>query len=390
MATECQIGKETAMKKLLAIVLLLAMCFCSFLVSTNADDAFTVRVESKEAKVGERVEVDISIENNKGILAMLFVLHYDSDILKLVGVKNGTVVDGGIFGNDYAQIPYKMLWNSASDENFTGDGTLATLTFEVLDTAPGVKSDITLTYKEKNVYDVDLNPVSISVINGGVTVISDEIDPPGGWDTTDEETTAGDTTASDKPAPPEPEEDYEIELFRFEDVKEDDWYYEAVKFAFDKGITKGVSETSFAPNSAITRGEFITMLCRAYSVSEMTGDNFDDAGDTWYTGYLAAAKQLGISSGVGSNKFAPERKLTREEMVTLIYNYLNMIGEADGTSAQISFADADAISDWAKPGVAFASEMGYVKGKGGNLFDPKGGATRAEMAQIFFNIFKQK
>ena len=174
----------------------------------------------------------------------------------------------------------------------------------------------------------------------------------------------------------------------FDDVNENDWFYEAVRFASEKGITSGVSENKFAPNGKVTRGQFITMLCRAYGIEEMTGDNFEDCGNTWYTGYLAAAKQLGISNGVGDNKFAPEKEISREEMVTLIYNYLKSINEVDIGKKGTSFKDNDSISDWAKAGVAFASENGYVNGKGNNRFDPNGDATRAELAQIFFNMFK--
>jgi len=183
-------------------------------------------------------------------------------------------------------------------------------------------------------------------------------------------------------------ENVENRTFIFKDVKETDWYYEAVKFAYEKGITSGVSENSFAPSDSVTRGQFITMLCRAYGINEMTGDNFADCGNTWYTGYLAAAKQLGISSGVGNNKFAPEKKITREEMVTLIYNYLKAKGEIREEYKKADFADSEAISDWAQAAVSFASGKGYVKGKENSVFDPKGNATRAELAQIFFNIFK--
>ena len=179
-----------------------------------------------------------------------------------------------------------------------------------------------------------------------------------------------------------------VSKLSFVDVKETDWYYEAVKFAFEKGITSGVSETEYAPNNKVTRGQFITMLCRAYGIKEMIGDNFIDCGNTWYTGYLAAAKQLGISNGVGDNKFAPDKEITREEMVTLIYNYLKSVGKVDEEITETAFTDNDAISDWAKAGVAFASSKGYVNGKGNNIFDPNGDATRAELAQIFFNMFK--
>lgn len=174
----------------------------------------------------------------------------------------------------------------------------------------------------------------------------------------------------------------------FIDVNKDDWFYDAVMFVYMNGITKGVSETEYAPQGKVTRGQFITMLCRAYKVEEMSGDNFADCGSTWYTGYLAAAKQLGISNGVGDNMFAPEKEITREEMVTLIYNYLKSINKVTEETAELSFADSDSVSEWAKTAVAYAAKNGIVSGKGNNIFDPNGTATRAELAQIFYNMFK--
>lgn len=174
----------------------------------------------------------------------------------------------------------------------------------------------------------------------------------------------------------------------FVDVNEGDWFYDAVMFVLKKGITKGVSETEYAPQGKVTRAQFITMLCRAYEIEEMTGENFADCGNTWYTGYLAAAKQLGISNGVGDNMFAPEKEITREEMVTLIYNYLKSINKVTEETAELSFADSDNVSEWAKTAVAYAAKNGIVNGKGNNIFDPQGTATRAELAQIFYNMFK--
>ena len=182
-------------------------------------------------------------------------------------------------------------------------------------------------------------------------------------------------------------EETEVKEMIFTDVSEDAWYFDAVEFVYGKGITNGVSETEFAPNGKVTRGQFITMLCRAYGIEEMDGDNFADCGDTWYTGYLAAAKQLGIANGVGDNMFAPDRFVTREEMVTLLYNYYksqDMVGEE---ATETSFADDADVSAWAKAAVAYASEEGIINGKGDNMFDPRGNATRAELAQIFYNIF---
>jgi hypothetical protein len=79
----------------------------------------------------------------------------------------------------------------------------------------------------------------------------------------------------------------------------------------------------------LTRGQFITLLFKGlcHRTDDASAGNFSDAGDTYYTGYLAAAKRLGISNGVGDNKFAPEQAITRQEMFTLLYNALKAIDQ---------------------------------------------------------------
>jgi hypothetical protein len=173
----------------------------------------------------------------------------------------------------------------------------------------------------------------------------------------------------------------------FADVAAGEWYYEAVSFVVEKGIAQGVSGTEFSPQGTVTRAQFITMLCRAYGIPEMEGDSFADAGDTWYSGYLAAAKQLGISAGVGDNLFAPEQVITREQMMAMLYNYFKSVDPAlAAESAAMPYSDAAEISSWAVEGVAYGTAGQWVKGKDGNRFDPQGIATRAELAQIFYNI----
>ena len=179
----------------------------------------------------------------------------------------------------------------------------------------------------------------------------------------------------------------------YTDVNASDWYYEAVQFVANKGITQGVSSTSFDPDGKVTRAQFIVMLCRAYNIEERTGDNFSDAGNTWYTGSLAAAKQLGISQGIGDNKFAPDDEITREEMVVLLYNYLSLTEPALDptlTDSSAAYSDEDLISPWAREGVLYATTQKWVSGKEGNTFDPLGTATRAELAQIFYNLLQSK
>jgi hypothetical protein len=177
----------------------------------------------------------------------------------------------------------------------------------------------------------------------------------------------------------------------FVDVQKSDWFYDALLYIAEKGIAKGVSQQEYAPNKTVSRAEFITMLCRAFGIEERSGENYSDAGNSWYTGFLAAAKQLGLAQGVGDNRFEPDRAITREEMVVIIYNYFKNTGQIAGSSdsESVNYADRSQVSNWALEAVAYASAHAWIKGKGNNIFDPQGIATRAELAQILYNILKE-
>lgn len=176
----------------------------------------------------------------------------------------------------------------------------------------------------------------------------------------------------------------------FKDVPGDAWYESAVTFLAARGITTGTGDGKFSPDIALTRGQFIVMLMRAYGIGPdaSPADNFADTGNTHYTNYLAVAKRLGISAGIGNNLFAPDREITRQEMFTLLYNTLTVIGEiSEGNSGKrlSDFSDAAGISPWAKEAMTLLVETGTVSGSDGKLF-PTDSTTRAEMAQVLYNL----
>ena len=176
----------------------------------------------------------------------------------------------------------------------------------------------------------------------------------------------------------------------FRDVAKDAWYSKAVSFIAAREITTGTGGGNFSPDAKLTRGQFIVMLMKAYEISPDTNpqDNFADAGSTWYTGYLAAAKRLKISAGVGGNMFAPEKEITRQEMFTMLYNALKAINRLPRGSSGKSlsdFSDADDIAPWAKDAVKLLAETGTIGGSGGKLL-PQDTTTRAQMAQVLYNL----
>ncbi len=187
----------------------------------------------------------------------------------------------------------------------------------------------------------------------------------------------------------------------FTDVAKDAWYKKAVNFIAARQITSGTGNGNYSPMARITRGEFITLLMRAYDIAPDNNptDNFDDAGNTYFSGYLAAAKRLGISQGTGKNMFSPGKEITRQEMFTLLYNALKVIdrlpsalsnGKPTGNTGKTlgDFTDANEINSWAKEAFTLLVETGTVVGNNGKL-TPNGTATRAEMAQILYSLLSK-
>ena len=182
----------------------------------------------------------------------------------------------------------------------------------------------------------------------------------------------------------------------FNDVAAGAWYNKAVSFIAARGITLGTGIGKYSPEATLTRGDFLVLLMRAYDIKadENPKDNFNDAGDTYYTGYLAAAKRLGISEGAGNNMFVPNKAITRQEMFTLLYNALKVIkqlpetnnSDGVGRSKPLSgFTDEEQIAPWAREAMTLLVETGIVNGNAEKLI-PAEITTRAQMAQVLYNM----
>lgn len=185
----------------------------------------------------------------------------------------------------------------------------------------------------------------------------------------------------------------------FNDVAKEAWYHQAVSFIAARDITRGTGNGRYSPEATLTRGEFLVLLMRAFDIKadENPKDNFSDAGNTYYTGYLAAAKRLGISAGVGNNLFAPDKGITRQEMFTLLYNALKMINklpetsnsdEAGQSKSLSDFIDAKQIVPWAREAMAHLVKAAIVSGSG-NKLSPTSTTTRAEMAQVLYKLLSK-
>lgn len=164
------------------------------------------------------------------------------------------------------------------------------------------------------------------------------------------------------------------------------WATDDIAFVVNRGLFSGTSATTFSPNTAMTRGMFVTALGRLANanVSGYTKSSFTDVkSDAYYMGYIEWANKNNIVNGVGNEKFAPDQSITREQMAVIISNYAKAIGFALPIArAEITFADNAKISAYAKEAVKQMQMAGVISGKNGNLFDPQGTATRAEVAAV--------
>lgn len=179
-------------------------------------------------------------------------------------------------------------------------------------------------------------------------------------------------------------------MVAFDDVLTNSWYYDAVSFVAARGVTLGTGADKFSPNAVLTRGQFIVMLMRAYGIQadENPTDNFTDAGSIYYTDYLSAAKRLGIANGVGNNMFAPDSEISREDMFTLLYRalvVLDKLPDEDNGKTISDFYDGGSVADYAKDAMDTLIKGAIVSGSSGKL-DPMGSSTRAQMAQVLYNL----
>ncbi len=178
----------------------------------------------------------------------------------------------------------------------------------------------------------------------------------------------------------------------FTDVKEDDWFYASVEYASNKGLFKGMTETTFGPSELLTRAMLVTVLYRAEGEPEVAekADFTDVADEAYYAKAVAWAKANGIVNGMTVTEFAPDVNITREQIATIIFRYAAFKGmNAVTLEENLHFDDADTISPYAISALNWAVGSGLMKGRTETTINPRDNATRAEAATILMRYFTE-
>lgn len=176
----------------------------------------------------------------------------------------------------------------------------------------------------------------------------------------------------------------------FSDVNSSDWFFEDVKKSEELGIFEGYPDGSFRPNVDITRAMFVQILHRAAGeVKSDAAEPFVDVrADHWYYDAVCWAYNNGVVKGISEDQFAPEQEITREQMATMLYNYCVSIGQArqEEMASLESFVDEDMVSDFAVDAMSWAVGVGLIQGIGNDQLAPKVVATRAQAAAIMVRL----
>lgn len=293
---------------------------------------------------------------------------------------------GVTVSDDGSVIVTVVARQSAANARLTVDFDSAYLTYDSCETGFAVSS--VQAGEEK--LTIGLASASANAVKAGDVLVKLCFKVTGRWDETDLTLTAVSYGGR--------EVDESVTLtvqgsgYRFQDVKAEDWFFEAVDYLASEGCVAGISDTHFGPGLDMNRASFVTLLGRMAGVELTHAETrFTDVPvDSFYSGYVAWAVEKGITGGVDAKHFAPGASINRAQLVTFLYAYARSEGMdvtvADPAAVLAQFPDADALPGWAVAPMAWAVDQGILSGMDGKLV-PDGIANRAQVAVVLYQFF---
>ena len=180
-------------------------------------------------------------------------------------------------------------------------------------------------------------------------------------------------------------DDIRLTELPFRDVSKRDWYYDDVVYVYRKGYMDGMSSTRFGGELNTTRGQIVTILWRLTGEPRATKRNpFTDVSSSqYYYDAISWAYDAGVVAGFDARTFKPDQNVTREQLAAILYRYAKYMNLSTSGSAYLAkYRDADKIANWAYDAMAWANYRGLINGTSATRIDPKGYATRAQIAAI--------
>lgn len=179
---------------------------------------------------------------------------------------------------------------------------------------------------------------------------------------------------------------------KFTDIK-GHWAKNSIDFVTTRGLFNGMSNNEFAPDSSMTRSMLTTVLYRYEKNPEIKGEYplfMDVQGNSWYNDGIEWAAKADIVKGITDDSFAPDKNLTREQLIVILYRYAQHKGiDVTSTSDLSSYDDSNEIADWSSTAMEWAVSVGLLQGRNNNLLAPGDGVTRGEVAEILTRFIKE-
>ena len=353
----------------LLLVLMIAMLS---LPAYAAGTSLKIDAPASLPAVGGTFTVKVDISGNPGLCAAQYTLAFDKTVVTCVSASVGDVLKGTLSAANPAAADGAIV-AAAATSPAKGDGSIGVFTFKVLKSG---ETGFTL----KDAVFSDANGASISTN----VPAADSSQKPSGTEKPEQ-------PKGDEPAAPSNPGENAGQTFL--DVPKSFWGYESIERAAQLGYVNGVGGGKFEPNRQLTRAEFVTMLYRmADKPAANTAAAFTDVPqNAWYRDALNWAAEKGYVNGTGENSFNPDGKITRQEVVTILFRYS---GSQSGAETMFTatydsqFTDSGAIAPWAKTAMYWAIYNGVVNGTSPTTVSPTATATRAEVAAIFVRYAK--
>ena len=353
----------------LLLVLMIAMLS---LPAYAAGTSLKIDAPASLPAVGETFTVKVDISGNPGLCAAQYTLAFDKTVVTCVSASVGDVLKGTLSAANPDAADGAIV-AAAATSPAKGDGSIGVFTFKVLKSG---ETGFTL----RDAVFSDANGASISTN----VPAADSSQKPSGAEKPEQ-------PKGDEPAAPSNPGENAGQTFL--DVPKSFWGYESIERAAQLGYVNGVGGGKFEPNRQLTRAEFVTMLHRmAGKPTASTAAAFTDVSqNAWYRDAVNWAAEKGYVNGTGANTFSPDGKITRQEVVTILFRYS---GSQSGAETMFTatydsqFTDSGAITPWAKTAMYWAIYNGVVNGTSPTTVSPTATATRAEVAAIFVRYAK--
>lgn len=334
-------------KKLLSLLLTVIMVLSSVSVlALGASAAVSMRLTSDKAKasIGEIVTVNVDIPS--GLSGIAFGVQYDSSYFSVISAKATNLFGNAAVSTNDGRIGYAGAVNGKT----VPAGTVMVITVKVL------KLNGTFTVNVKEALDGNDNEVKVN--SASLTI-----------------------KAGDK-------------VINYPDVRENDWYYDAVAYCAEKGYITGYNDGRFGAADAIQRQDFVLIFSRIDGAdlkgyAGKTGGFNDVVKDAYYASAVAWGAEKGIITGYNASKFGVGDKITREQVCTIIYRYMGSPEVENADKTLSPFADKGKISAYAYNAVAWCVANGIITGKNATTVAPGESASRAQIATIIMRMDEQ-